>query len=321
MQKVRRICLVLTFMSVLDTMQIKARNEKKVKLPHRQKAHRQKALQEPWIGVNCSRELKRLLADESHFPSFSFLHLTKAGGTTVEWVLSREKKVRNSNRGIYAGEVQYGELHKAQYRFTLLRQPLDRFASYVHFRRYDKRENMRYHGIYTRWSILNFSNFYMRRINGIPDGNDKRYQARFARKYFKASQSATGCEKAKARLQRRFAVVGTSERMLETLALAGFVFKLQNFPIYGRVNQQLNNPGTGGLSEEIQAQFEQLNNCDTELYALANTMLNDALYCLGQPFKSYLKSFKEKQEEFSRLNPVCIKDCVTYGTWHVHGKV
>lgn len=180
---------------------------------------------------------------------------------------------------------------------------------------------MRYHGIYTRWSVLNLSNFYMRRITGIPDANDKGYQARFARKYFKASQSARGCDKAKARLQGRFAVVGTSERLLETLALVGFVFKLQKLPIYARVNQQINNPGIRGLSEDIQAQFRQRNKCDAELYELANTMLDDALYCLGQPLQSYLASFKKAQEEFSRLNPGCIKDCVIYGMWHLHGKV
>ena len=95
MNNLTRIYQVLIFISVLDTRQVKALKEKKVKTPLWQKAH-----QELEIGGNCSRELERLLADESRFPTFSFLHLTKAGGTTVEWVLSREKKLRNSNRGI-----------------------------------------------------------------------------------------------------------------------------------------------------------------------------------------------------------------------------
>ena len=38
--------------------------------------------------------------------------------------------------------------------------------------------------------------------------------------------------------EERFAVVGTSERMLESMAVMGYVFSFQNFPVFGRLTSK-----------------------------------------------------------------------------------
>jgi hypothetical protein len=271
--------------------------------------------------IRCRKELERLVSDKSLFPSFSYLHLTKAGGTTVEWVLENEKKSRGFSRGIFAAEVPYKQLHKNRYAFTFLRDPISRFASYVHFRRYDKRAKFRAHGTNLRWSLRNLSNLYTRRITGIPDGNGKDYEQKESRKYFRRSQSDKICLEAKSLLRNKFAVVGTSERMLDSLALVGFAFNFKNFPVFARINQQINNPGVDGLPDSVKEEFDLYNSCDIDLYNMANQMVDDAILCLGAKFQSYLKNFTLMQSKFVRSNPGCIKDCVNYGEIHNHGIV
>ena len=49
------------------------------------------------IPESCPRTLKRIKRVDTN-PKLAFMHITKAGGTTVEWVLHREASARNYTR-------------------------------------------------------------------------------------------------------------------------------------------------------------------------------------------------------------------------------
>lgn len=126
-------------------------------------------------------------------------------------------------------------------------------------------------------------------------------------KYFRRSQSEKICLEAnKSLLRNKFAVVGTSERMLHSLALVGFAFNFKNFPVFAHVNQQINNPGLDGLPDSVKEEFDLYNSCDTGLYNMANQILDNAMLCLGAKFQSYLKNSTLMQSKFARSNPGCI---------------
>lgn len=78
-------------------------------------------------------------------------------------------------------------------------------------------------------------------LSGIPTG----YQ------YARKASGTKECSKAKKILEERFAVVGTSQRMLESMALLGYVFAFQNFPVFGRINQQIGAPNFSVFSSRV----------------------------------------------------------------------
>jgi len=102
----------------------------------------------------------------------------------------------------------------------MLREPSSRFASYVYFRRFDIKSKYQRHGRDLVWSAKAFSNLYTRMLTNVQTGIQYNY---------KASQ---GCFSAKKILREKFAVVGTSERMLESLAMVGYVFHFRTFPVF-----------------------------------------------------------------------------------------
>ena len=127
------------------------------------------------------------------------------------------------------------------------------------------------------------------------------------------------CEKAILKLRNRFAVVGTTERLLESLAVMAYSFKFIDFPVFGRVNVQVGAPPAADVSERARKMIERGNDCDMLLFDVANSLLDEAITCLGDEFQAYLKKFKLEQSHFSRSNPFCIKYCVEFGKPHVAG--
>ena len=242
------------------------------------------------------------------------MHLTKAGGSTVEWILRREARARNYTRAqerkyLYGKEVPLSKLGRNSHLTTMLREPLARFSSYVHFRRYDIKSKYQRHGRNLLWSAKAFSNLYARMLTNVPTG--VQYSERAARQ----------CRRSKSILSSKFAVVGTSERMLETMAAMGYVFQFKSFPLFGRINQQIGAPDVSELPKSIKLAVKRMNRCDENLFKTANLLLDKTIECLGSDFQEYLREFKAAQEQFMKDNPGCLESCVMYGKAHRSGKI
>ena len=266
------------------------------------------------ISESCPRALKHINKEATN-SKLAFMHITKAGGTTVEWVLHREAKARSysrvlERRNLYAKEVPFFKLPKSAHFVTMLREPTSRFASYTHFRKYDTRSKYQRHGRELLWTARTFSNLYTRILTGIPTG----YQ------YAERASASRECSKAKKILEERFAVVGTSERMLESMAVMGYVFHFQNFPVFGRINQQIGAPKFSVFSSRVRLRVVKENKCDIMLYKVADSILDRAIKCLGSEFIEYLEAFTEVQDKFTNSSLGCIGKCITYGEIHRSGK-
>jgi len=266
------------------------------------------------IPESCPRTLKFINMEVTD-PKLAFMHITKAGGTTVEWVLHREASARNysrisERRNLYAKEVPLFKLPKSANFVTMLREPTARFASYIHFRKFDTSSKYQRHGRELLWTARAFSNLYTRMLNGIPTG----YQ------YAERASASKECTKAKKILEERFAVVGTSERMLESMAVMGYVFSFQNFPVFGRINQQIGAPKFSAFSTKVRMRVIKENKCDRMLYKVADNLLDRAMNCLGSKFTEYLEAFSEAQHKFTNSSPSCIGKCIKYGEVHRSGK-
>lgn len=265
------------------------------------------------IPESCPSALKLLNKEVSFQPRLSFMHVTKAGGTTVEWVLHRESIARNYSRflerkNLYAKEVPLMKLPKGVHYFTMLREPGSRFASYVYFRRFDIKSKYQRHGRDLVWSAKAFSNLYTRMLTNVQTGIQYNY---------KASQ---GCISAKKILREKFAVVGTSERMLESLAIVGYVFHFKTFPVFGRINQQIGAPSFSAFTPLVRSYVINANKCDIILHKAANMILDQIIQCLGSDFSKYLDAFTKVQSDFEKNTPGCIGKCINYGDTHRSGK-
>lgn len=264
-------------------------------------------------GLGCHKALAKLLADTRARPPLAFLHLTKAGGSNVEAVLKREIERRGLSRAEGREALWYGEVKgawkvpKNLHQVTMLREPTSRFASYVFFRKYDVKSKYRKHAKNIGWTMECFSNLYTRVLMGCEIGARNAHCAK------------SQCEKAKAKLRSQFALVGTSERMLESIALIGYLYRFQEPPLFGRVNVQEGSPGVKGLPQKILPQIVKENKCDIELHAIADQMLTDTIACLGQGFQDYLENFTAAQRQHEKDNPGCEDSCVKYGESHRAG--
>ena len=242
------------------------------------------------------------------------MHLTKAGGSTIEWVLRREARSRNYTRAqerkyLYGKEVPLRKLGRSSHLTTMLREPMARFSSYIHFRRYDIKSKYQRHGRNLLWSAKAFSNLYTRMLTNVPTGVQY------------SEQAARQCRRAKSILSSKFAVVGTSERMLETIAAMGYVFEFKSFPLFGRINQQIGAPDVSELPNSVKSAVKRMNRCDGHLFKIANLLLDKTINCLGSGFQEYLREFEAAQERFMKDNPGCLESCVLYGKIHRSGKI
>jgi hypothetical protein len=147
-------------------------------------------------------------------------------------------------------------------------------------------------------------------LNGIPTG----YQ------YAERASAPKECAKAKKILEERFTVVGTSERMLESMALMGYIFSFVNFPVFGRINQQIGAPSFSVFPPKVRSRVLNENKCDVMVYDVVDNILDRAIKCLGPGFKKYLKAFKEAQDKFTNTAPSCIGKCIKFGEIHRSGK-
>ena len=263
----------------------------------------------------CNARLREVLHDSSQYPSLAFMHMTKAGGSTVEWVIKREQLIRNfSSDSLFCKETSFARLVKNRtgiHFSTMLRRPVSRFVSFMNFRRYDSRKKMRHLGTNYKYALSRYSNIYARFLLDITSGNKDAplYKKRIVAR----------CIEAHKKLRKNFALVGTSERFLESIAVIAYVFRFEDFPVYGIINKQIGSPGISSIDKKALKTIRDENKCDESLYRTANLMLDESISCLGQPFQKYLQKFRRVQKEFSQNNPFCIEECVEYGKPHLHG--
>ena len=108
--------------------------------------------------------------------------------------------------------------------------------------------------------------------------------------------------------------------MLESMAVMGYVFSFQNFPVFGRINQQIGAPKFSAFSTKVRMRVIKENKCDRMLYKVADNLLDRAVNCLGTKFTEYLEAFSEAQHKFTNSSPSCIGKCIKYGEVHRSGK-
>lgn len=187
----------------------------------------QSVLQSSGEGL-CRPALLELLQDNSNFPPLGFMHVSKAGGSTVDWVLQRELVSRKSTSHILSLERNYATFTKNSpliHMSTILRSPVSRFMSGKYFYMYDIRpRKSRRARRKDKVQMQEVGNTYTRFILNIPFGREGSLLMK---------KDKDTCEKAILKLRNRFAVVGTTERLLESLAVMSYSFKFIDFPVFG----------------------------------------------------------------------------------------
>jgi hypothetical protein len=245
-----------------------------------------------------------------------FLHVPKAAGTTLQRVTERHyrpseifflgSRVQDAIDDLRAldpadrarlrlvhGHLAYG-LHEAlpgpcSY-FTLLREPVDRVASFFYFVReqgdhylYDlsRSAGMDLAGFMESGVTIMVDNGQTRQISGVWD--DVAYGA----------CDREVLELAKENLRRSFDVVGLSERFDESLLMLGRRYGWRHL-YYTRENVTTRRPPRRELPRTHRLAVERYNALDAELHAFATERFADRLAALGPGFPREVDSFRRR---------------------------
>lgn len=242
-------------------------------------------------------------------PCVIFLHNLKTGGTTLRQIISRhyepstlrttdrvtevKRLVEQPNVRALQGHLPFG-VHQfvpgpATYA-TLLRDPVERMLSLYYFflerERHNRHKEARSLGLrefVTGGRMLETDNGQTRRLSGM----DPEF----------GQCSREMLDLAKANLERAFSVVGTTEKFDETLLLMQRAFGWRSV-LYLKRKVTKRNPERETVSPEDLRAIVTRNELDTDLYAHARQLLDDAIARQGPRFEGEVRRFK-------LLNGVC----------------
>jgi len=250
-------------------------------------------------------------------PLLIFVHLPKTAGTTVAFVLGRQygnkktlnlyhwrfKRIRaylrrssqeKSSIQLVRGHIGYGihrKLKETDFKyFTILRNPIDRVVSHYFFHKnnpnYELSTKIQTEGInleayITKTQLKDLDNYQTRLLAGEKVGLEPEFGA---------------CQRnllntAKRRLQKDFAVVGTTERFDETLLVLQRVFKW-NIPVYISANVTKNRPRGEEITPSIRQAIMEYSKFDIELHQYADERLDQLIAEHFKFFKFHLFIFK-----------------------------
>jgi hypothetical protein len=149
--------------------------------------------------------------------------------------------------------------------FTLLREPVDRVASFYSYRKRSPQES--------DYRLINDNGLSLEQY--VASGKAKETDNGMVRRISGAGMKPRfgGCspdllDRAKANIQNHFIVVGLQERFPESLAILRSVFGWPEAPV-GDVNVDLDRPGRKALAPETVRLIERHNALDLELYRWA----------------------------------------------------
>jgi hypothetical protein len=251
-----------------------------------------------------------------------FVHIPKTAGTTLHTIIDRQyprrashfmdrhevgvrefralSDARRAEIRMLRGHIPYG-LHEycplpVRY-FTLLRDPIDRVASYFYFvqrepahYRYDfaNEPGMTLARYAESHTSLQTDNFQTRLVSGV--WTDLGY----------GELDRAILEQAKANLSERFAVVGLTERFDESLILLKRAFQWRGV-YYARHNVTQERPPKAAISAETLAVVREHNQLDIELYEHAKALFGRQIEAQGPDLAEELDRFCRTNQ---RLQPL-----------------
>lgn len=258
-----------------------------------------------------------------------FLHISKAGGSTLHAILEREypdethlvtpggpevslnEKLRELNEpsagklSVLRGHVNYGaheRFHKHPRYITMMRDPVDRVISHFYYLEQDKNHYL--HQAYKSegWTLEEFvpktvenDNGHVRAYTGTLPQYSFMNPAGPEIPFGKCTPDLLA--KAKKNLEG-FDSVGLMERFDETLLLWKRVLGWESDPYYVQYNRSVHRPKIDQVSDEAIAQIRQQNALDIDLYDWVKERFDETIEKLGPGFQDELASFRERNKEF-----------------------
>jgi len=265
-------------------------------------------------------EAAALPTTERSTPLLIFVHIPKAAGTTIAFVLARQY-VRGSFLNLYQersakiqayrdwtseeresvhllrGHMGYGihaAIEETNFRyFTILREPIDRIVSHYFFHKNRARlaneisrkivnEEIDLLTYVNQVQIKDLDNHQTRLLVGDKVGMEPEFGA-CPRKFLNI---------AKRRLQEDFDVVGTTERFDETLLVLQRVFGW-SIPVYINKNVTKNRPRGKKISPAVKNAIAKNNKLDIALHQYANERLDELIAENFRFFKINLYVFRK----------------------------
>jgi len=251
-----------------------------------------------------------------------FLHIPKAGGSTISKILEqqysraetltlddRERQIAQlkalpaAQRGQYRliqGHLFFG-LHRfiprASTYITFLRRPVERVLSFYYYARstpdhylYSQlvSERLDLKTLLAREVTLELRNEQTRLLAGDEWEDPQRVVTRAALK------------QAQANLQTHFRVVGLLEEFDASLLLLRRAFGWR-FPFY--VKENVTKEKETFLDAETRGLIEEANRLDLELYEYARNLFDERCRAAGESFAAELSHFRRSNRAFARLVP------------------
>ena len=251
-----------------------------------------------------------------------FLHVPKAGGTTLQSILERhyrpsqtffagtlvQEAVRDLRRmdldaraaiRLATGHIPYGlhdDLPGRHSYFTMLREPVDRVVSFYYFVR---RNGEHYLHDFSNTTGAGLAEFMRSNASVMLDNAQTRLISGIWEHVPYGELSADALELAKRRLRDRFDVVGLAERFDETLLMLARRYGWSHL-YYRRRNVTSGRPGVAALSAEDRRAVADHNRLDQQLYEYARELFARQLRGEGPGFTRRLRRF---QAANARLGP------------------
>ena len=242
-----------------------------------------------------------------------FLHIPKAGGTTMTHVFMKNFRKdeifivepknpignyqaldaeQKKNIKVIEGHFTFGlheEIGEKPRYITFLREPIDRIISYYYYVK-----KCRGHYIYDYGQKLSLKDFVSNGISIEMDNDQTRYISGIRNIPFGSCNNEM-LEKAKKNLVKHFEVTGITELFDEALVLSKILFGLKDIR-YEIQNKTRQRPAIEQVDKETLEVIKAHNQLDLQLYDFAKAELLKKIESHQNEFRSHLSRFRLQQK-------------------------
>ncbi len=252
-----------------------------------------------------------------------FLHVPKAGGTTLQTIIERHfrpretffagtlvqdavRRLRRTDREIRAGirlaagHIPYGlhdDLPGRHSYFTVLREPVDRVVSFFYFVR---QNGDHYLHDFSSTAGMGLAQFMDSGASVMLDNAQTRLISGVWDQVPYGELSPDALELAKRRLRDRFDVVGLSERFDETLLMLGRRYGWKHL-YYRSQNVTAKRPKVAALDADDRRAVAEHNRLDEQLYQYAQELFERQLRQEGPGFERRLRRFRARNRRIGGM--------------------